>query len=96
MPRKVSNDVDEVEEIEEVNEINEVKVKPKRAPRKKKEPVNDTEHPIEVRLPLQYIEIPSEMIPELFNGITDYKVKISCFEWDLTFDINLKRKENIL
>ena len=90
MPRKVFNDVNEVEEVKEVKE------KPKKAPRKKKEPVNDTEPPIEIRVPLQYIEIPSDMIPELFNGITDYKVKISCFEWDLTFDINLKKKEDIL
>ena len=91
MPKKVFN-----KDVEDVKEVNEVKEKPKRAPRKKKEPVNDNEPPIEVRLPLQYIEIPSDMIPELFNGITDYKVKISCFEWDLSFDINLKRKEDIL
>jgi ribA/ribD-fused uncharacterized protein len=48
MQKKVFNDVEEV---------NEIKEKPKRAPRKKKEPVNDNEPPIEVRLPLQYIEI---------------------------------------
>ena len=93
MPRKkVVEETLMESNVEETLTESNVEEKPKRAPRKKKESIDDTEPPIETKLPLQYIEIPSDIIPNLFDGITDYKVKISCFEWDLTFDISLNKK----